>query len=183
MSIREGLQKRPKTTVAIVLIVIAAAVGSTIYQGGTGQGRASLSTAYFTADDGASLVSGDGRNVREMEGRTPPMYQAAVYQERSGGAKFVAYITRLPPASLADYTQALAEINRQRATLSAADPALDKAYDAYNAKLKAIDATTEVKRPGAANKWVPLNSPEGQEIVSNLKSPTGSADVKVIYPS
>jgi hypothetical protein len=106
-----------------------------------------------------------------------------VYQDRSGGAPFAAYITRLPPASLADYTRALAEINRQRATLNQADPALDKAYNAYNAKIKAIDATTEVKRPGAGNKWVLLDSPEGEEIVNNVKSPTGSSDVKVVYPS
>jgi hypothetical protein len=169
--------------VAVVSVVMAAAVGSTLYQARTGQDRGSLSTAYFTSDDGASLVSGDGRRVREMEGRTPPMYQASVYQDRSGGAPFVGYITRLPPASLADYTKALAEINAQRTTLNAADPALDKAYVAYNAKITAIEATTEVKRPGAGNKWVLLNSPEGQEIVNNVKSPAGSSDVKVVYPS
>lgn len=183
MGIRETLQNHQKATTVAVGVAVFGAIALMLAQGsGTRPSPSSLSSAYYTADDGASYTEGDGRKVREMEAAKPPMYLASVFEPREDGARFVGFLTRLPPASLEQFNKALADITQQKATLKQADPALDKAVEAYNAKIALIMATTEVKRPGAANKWVILASPEGQEIVSSVKSPSGSTDVKPVYP-
>ncbi|MGB7158308.1 MAG: hypothetical protein WBD40_09605 [Tepidisphaeraceae bacterium] len=183
MGIRENLAKHQKATaVTAGAVIVAALVFLLLSQGGGAPSPSSLSSAYFSADDGATYAGGDGRQVREMEALNPPKYLATVFQPREGGAAFVGYLTRLPPASLDAFNKALTEITHQKATLKQTDPALDNAVEAYNKKVLAIMATTEVKRPGAANKWVVLASSEGQEIISNIKSPSGSTNVKQVYP-
>lgn len=182
MAFREAMEKNQKLTTGVVTVLVLGAIGLVVYQNRPVDPVAAATGAYFSADDGASTVRADGRKTRELERQSPPVYQAAVFKPRDGGKEFVGYLTRLPPASQDEFRKVQEEYKKGMAAAGNNGPAQERVGLEASARMKAINATTEVKKPGAGNKWVLLDSAEGQAIVTGVKSPSGSGDLQMLLP-
>jgi hypothetical protein len=182
MSVRETLQKRKKLATAMGLLVLAIAlclIIAEVRQTG-GSSTEAVSSAYFTSDDGASYFGGSATQTWDLQAKNPPTYPATVCETRDGKERFVGYLTRLPPEALQERGQVLADYTRREPTLQGIEHT--KLGEAFSAQMGSIMGRMEIKRPGPQNKWVPMSSREGKAVQTEIKSPKGSTDVKVVYP-
>jgi hypothetical protein len=180
MNVRETLEKRKNLTIAVCAIPLVIAICLIVaHVREPANATAAVSTAYYS-DDGASYFGGSAKQTWELQAKSVPVYPATVYDTRDGKERFVAYITRLPPAALQERSKALADYTAKEPTLTGIEHT--KLGEAFTAQIGSIMSNMEIKRPGPQNKWVPVNSPEGRDIQTNIKSPQGSTDVKIVYP-
>jgi hypothetical protein len=93
----------------------------------------------------------------------------------------VGFLTRLPPDALQERGKVRADYTRREPTIPGL--AHTQLVEAFSAQTASIMGRMEIKRPGPQSKWVLMSSREGQDIQTNVKSPKGSSDVKVVYPS
>jgi hypothetical protein len=140
LGIRESLGKKQSLTVIAALVVLIGSVVAIIVQARGGGMSGVAGDSYYTVDDGATYFV-DSRT------KNPPFDHDGKQAVRAhlfvcGGKKVVGYLERYTPDAL----QALEEVKQSR--MSGKPPANIQ-------RLQTLGTTgTELKKPGAAEKWV-----------------------------
>lgn len=175
MGIRESISKNARAATAVSCVLVIGSVGLMIFnlQGST---SASLSSMFYTDDDGASFFGGESGQVLAMMRKSKPAYRAVVYTCGSDKDAFVGYMTRYPAEAIDAFEKADAAAQPLRASLPSNDPRISEAEEIVTAARQAMVQAAEVKRPGAANTWTKAASPAGQEITSKIPCAHGQSD-------
>lgn len=181
MSIREKIEKhRGLTGAGVSVIIVAAIVFVCLNFRSAIAPKPYTTNTFYSSDDGASFVAGDGVDMFKNEfERTPPMLKVMVYGD--GRENFVGYLMRHRPEHYKGFQEATRvadnyqkqpkqDFGKLRALLDAQASANKRLFDDY-----------EIKKP-RAGKWVPARSPEGLEILRNITSPSGSRKVDIVLP-
>lgn len=181
MGIRQSLSEHPKTAGGIAIAILVIAIAAIVHTG-VSQPEPSPINMYFSNDDGTSYFGGEGAKLFEMQERTKPAYPATVYTCDGGTHSFVAFLTRTPMRLIIKIKQVSAQAQKIRAQSPVNDPKVQQIESQLNGLRNSAGNDVDVKRPGAANKWVAINSVEGRNIVNNVKCPRGSGIPQMIIP-
>jgi hypothetical protein len=101
MGIREAVNGRPGITAAVVVAVIAVALGFALKHLLAGQERVQTlqaPKAWYTVDDGRSWFAGPGNKVCPFDHEGKTAYRCYVWSCDGGKTKFVSHLERLEPS-------------------------------------------------------------------------------------
>lgn len=140
MGVRESMNKSRRLTGVMAGLLIVGAGVAIFVQARDMSSSSGPGKAYFTTDDGQTLFVDDALKLPPFDHDGKPAYRAHVFE--CGGKRVVGYLSRYTAASMAALKEA-----KSYAGTGKPPPNVGA--------LAAIGTTgQEVKRPGAANKWV-----------------------------
>jgi hypothetical protein len=160
VDLREALNKNPKASAAIGVVLVAAAVGWAVWALVIDSGAPphdSKPKAWFTTDDGATWFADEAARSAPFKTADGKTAVKAVVYKCGHGKTFVAYLERQSPA----------------AQQSAETPKGDKA-NPYATQMAYYKSGVQVKSPKKGD-WVPMNDPEAAKILSPV-CPEGATD-------
>lgn len=100
MAIREALNSRPKTVVAVCAVALVALLCVLLRQlfvGGEVQRTATASKAWYTTDNGVTWFADDGEKISPFDLDGKPAFRCVVWTCDGGETKFVSHLERLKP--------------------------------------------------------------------------------------
>lgn len=159
MGIRETLNENPGITTGITAGIIVLALGVIIWQTvGNNYPPTPIARAFFSDDDGKTFFADSTDNIPPFDHNGKQAVKAVVFTCDNGKTKFVGYLERFSPAAKAK---------------------LQAAMDANRPDLGLMESTTEhdvqVKQVNGGQ-WYDQNSPQGQQIMNDVKCKNGSKD-------
>ena len=167
MGIRETLNANQKLTTVLTAVVLVGLVGYIAwYVSGMTSNSPQIGKAYFTTDEGATLLVEDENRRAPFQHEGKEAVRAYVYE--CDGEQFVAYLERYSPEAMAAFAEYDAEA-ASRPRGSGPPPSMGKAQSMTRSGL-------QVKRPGG-DEWISATSPEGTDIKRNVKCPDGTGGV------
>ena len=135
MSFRETIEKRPGVTMGAALLIIVLTLFFMLHGRRAGE-MAIPSSAFYSADDGATFFSDAADRVSPFDHQGTSAYRAMVYTCDGGKTRFVAYLQRLTGEA-------------RRRMDSSGKSSLDS-----TAMQRLGPADVEIKKPGANNVWI-----------------------------
>ena len=159
MGVREQLDKHKNVAIAIVLIVVLV-VAFTAWRGSAAPAGASgvaAAQAFYSSDDGATFFTAPADLIPPVEWEGKTAVRAQVFTSDGGKTKFVGYLERYSPAAKAQLEKSRDALKRGDKNAGPAGPAA---------------GDVEIKKPGAANKWVTRRGPAAADVL-NVKGPGG----------
>jgi hypothetical protein len=148
VGIRETLNQNPGITTGVTAGLIVVALGLIIWQStGGGSGPSFNNKQFFSNDEGATTFVDDAAKIPPFDKDGKPAVRAYVYTCDGGKTKFTAYLER--------YTDAA----KKKLEASKNNPT-------DIGMMEEISMTgIEVKKPGAAEKWVRQSTPQGSKVM------------------
>jgi hypothetical protein len=166
MSIRESMEKHRGVTIVAAVLVLVAAVGIA-FQNGTfsSRGETLKTRTFYTADDGKTWFVDDAEKSPPFDHDGKPAYRVRVFTCDGGKTKFAGYLERYTP----DAQKRLAAA--QRGDFAAAGMPQGRSVLSLVDELSVNG--TEIKKPGASEKWVPRNDSQAAAPILDVRGPGG----------
>lgn len=156
MGIREAINKRQKSSAAIIVIAAVVGLGYSVWSQRNTFPR--IEKAFYSDETGTNIFVDDIDRVYPFDHNGKKAYRAYVYKDRTG-KPFVSYIARYNDA---------ARTHLESLLQKGSDPAL------LGDIAQARGAGIEVKKPGADGTWVAIQSAHGAELTGHPILPDGS---------
>lgn len=156
MGIREEINKRQKSSAAIILVAAVLAVGLSIWSQSDSIRR--VNKAFYSDEAGNGIFVDDIDRVYPFDHNGTKAYRAYVYKDKAG-KPFVSYIARYNDSARARLESLLQK--KSDASLQG---------DIAQARGTGI----EVKKPGTGGNWVGIQSTHGAELTGHPILPDGS---------
>lgn len=172
MGIRETLNEKPQIVTGATVAVIALALGYIVFQltgigsGGGPSGGSVPTKAYFTADEGNTLIVDDASKLPPIEAGGQQAYRARVYSCDEGKTKFTAVVERVSENAMAE----LKKLTKPGAGGSGPPPAVQGMI---------AQQGLEVRQP-KQTKWISVRDPAAQALLSP-RCPDGNV-AQPVYP-
>lgn len=174
MGIRETLNQNPAITTGVTIGIIVIALGAIIWQlvGGDGMPDA-ITEMYYTVDDGATYFADDANKIAPFDKDGKEAVKCYVFTCDDKKTKFVAYLERLTPEAK----------KKMEAAIEAQKKADPNAANTIPMDTDIITMEgTEVKKPGAGNKWVKRTTPEGEKITQPQCPDGKNENLNIVLP-
>jgi hypothetical protein len=150
VGIRETMGKKQSLTVIAAAVVLLGSVVAIIVQARSFSTTGGGGNAYYTTDDGQTFFAASTGRLEPFDVSGKQAVRAHVFE--CNGKRVVGYVQRYTPDALALFAEV-------KAAKGARKP------PANIAKMATVGTTgTELKLPGAANRWVSAASPAAARI-------------------
>lgn len=141
-----------------------------------------LVNCYFSRDDGSTYFAGESSHASEYANQSPPAYRAIVCQ-CDNGTPFVAFLVRTSVAMQQKLDKLTSQLHEMLKQLPQSDERCLRVAEQLRQVQSSLEASTEVKRPGAAAHWSKAGTAQGIDIEKNIRCPLGqSGTPRVLLP-
>lgn len=162
MGVREVMNEKRGLSAAIIVVIVAAAIGLGFYRSSADHpaDRLEGKGGFFSDDDGVTWFEADDQKIPPWDHNGKQAVRAYVFTCDGGKTKYVLFLERYKPEAKRMMEQSRTAKSGTSANLSA----------------MAISSLVEVKLPKGKGDWVPREDPRGKAI-TRIRPPEGQSGV------